>query len=94
MQFAPTESAENAGGRVSAPPSASQQSPDQHDLSQVIRVVIRDQQGLAQEGLAVAAGCMLGHQRCRPPYIGWSDETVKAVREYLKKNYPEFVYPE
>ncbi len=45
------------------------------------------------KGLAVAAGCVLGHQRCRPPYIGWSDETVVAVRKWLKKNYPEFVYP-
>jgi dihydrodipicolinate synthase/N-acetylneuraminate lyase len=45
------------------------------------------------KGLAVAAGCVLGHQRCRAPYIGWSDETVKAVRAWLKKKYPEFVYP-
>ena len=46
------------------------------------------------KGLAVAAGCLLGHQRCRPPYIGWKDETIKALRNWLKKNYPEFVYPE
>lgn len=45
------------------------------------------------KGLAVAAGCLLGHQRCRPPYIGWSDETVKLLREWLKEKYPEFVYP-
>ena len=45
------------------------------------------------KGLAVAAGCLLGHQRCRAPYLGWSDETVKAVRKWLGKNYPEFVYP-
>ena len=44
------------------------------------------------KGLAVAAGCLLGHQRCRPPYIGWSDETVKLLREWLKEKYPEFVY--
>ena len=46
------------------------------------------------KGLSVAAGCLLGHQRCRPPYIGWSDETVEAAREYLHENYPEFLYPE
>jgi len=40
----------------------------------------------------VAAGCLLGHQRCRPPYISWSDETVAAVRIRLEQNYPEFIY--
>ena len=44
------------------------------------------------KGLAVASGCAAGHQRCRKPYIGWSDETVKALRQWLKDNYPEFVY--
>ena len=46
------------------------------------------------KGLSVASGCVLGHQRCRAPYTGWSDETVIAMRDWLKKNYPEFVYPE
>ena len=46
------------------------------------------------KGLSVASGCVLGHQRCRAPYTGWSDETVIAMREWLKENYPEFVYPE
>ena len=45
------------------------------------------------KGLGVAAGCVLGHQRCRAPYIGWSDQTTAAVRKYLEANYPEFVYP-
>lgn len=45
------------------------------------------------KGLAVASGFALGHQRCRPPYIGWKDETVTALRAWLKENYPEFVYP-
>jgi dihydrodipicolinate synthase/N-acetylneuraminate lyase len=45
------------------------------------------------KGLGVAAGCVLGHQRCRAPYIGWSDETIQAVRAYLQEHYPEFVYP-
>jgi len=47
---------------------------------------------VADKGLAVAAGCYLGHQRCRPPYIGWKDETVSRLRTWLKTNHPEFVY--
>ena len=46
------------------------------------------------KGLAVASGCVLGHQRCRPPYIGWSDRTVEELRQWLKDNYPEFIYRE
>ena len=45
------------------------------------------------KGLAIASGCVLGHQRCRAPYYGWSDETIIAMREWLQKHYPEFVYP-
>lgn len=45
------------------------------------------------KGLAVASGCLLGHQRCRAPYTGWSDETVKVVRKWLQKNHPEFLFP-
>jgi dihydrodipicolinate synthase/N-acetylneuraminate lyase len=48
---------------------------------------------VVDKGLAVAAGCVLGHQRCRAPYIGWSDETILAVREWLEQSHPEFVYP-
>ena len=46
------------------------------------------------KGLAVAAGCILGHQRCRPPYIGWKDETIIALRNWLNEQHPEFIYPE
>ena len=48
---------------------------------------------VVDKGLGVAAGCIQGHQRCRPPYIGWSDETVVQVRDFLRKNYPEFLHP-
>lgn len=44
------------------------------------------------KGLGVASGCVAGHQRCRKPYIGWSDQTVSAFGQWLKENYPEFVY--
>jgi len=47
---------------------------------------------VADKGLAVATGCFLGHQRCRAPYIGWTDETIAALRTWLKQNYPEFVF--
>lgn len=45
------------------------------------------------KGLAVAAGCAVGSQRTRAPYIGWSDETVLALRAWLKENYPQFLNP-
>jgi dihydrodipicolinate synthase/N-acetylneuraminate lyase len=44
------------------------------------------------KGLSVASGCLLGHQRCRAPYAGWSDETIKDLRIWMKENYPEFIY--
>lgn len=42
------------------------------------------------KGLAIASGCILGNQRCRLPYIGWSDEAVEKVQDWLQVNYPEF----
>ena len=66
-------------------------------LAEVDRFIEERQEGgidpVADKGLAVAAGCFLGHQRCRPPYIGWSNETVLALREWLKVNFQEFVFP-
>jgi 4-hydroxy-tetrahydrodipicolinate synthase len=46
------------------------------------------------KGLALASGCLQGHQRCRAPYIGWSDETVSKLRAWMKDRYPEFLFPE
>jgi dihydrodipicolinate synthase/N-acetylneuraminate lyase len=45
------------------------------------------------KGLGVASGCLAGSQRTRPPYIGWSEETVLALRDWLKRHYPQLVYP-
>jgi hypothetical protein len=42
------------------------------------------------KGLAVAAGCVTGSARTRAPFIGWSDETVKATRDWLNHHYPQF----
>ncbi|MBI2440853.1 MAG: dihydrodipicolinate synthase family protein [Lentisphaerae bacterium] len=45
------------------------------------------------KGLAKAAGFLAGSQRTRAPYIGWSDATVMAVREWLRAKYPMFLHP-
>jgi dihydrodipicolinate synthase/N-acetylneuraminate lyase len=45
------------------------------------------------KGLGVAACCLAGSQRTRVPYIGWSDETVLALRDWLKRYYPQLMYP-
>ena len=44
------------------------------------------------KGLSVASGCLLGSARTRAPYIGWRDETVRAVREWLLDRYPQFIF--
>jgi hypothetical protein len=44
------------------------------------------------KGLSVAAGCVAGSQRTRAPYIGWSDETVRSMREWLHRHYPQFIF--
>ncbi len=45
------------------------------------------------KGLAKAAGSIVGSQRIRPPYIGWSDATVTAVRRRLHERWPRFLNP-
>ena len=47
---------------------------------------------VGDKGLAVASGCLLGSARCRAPYIGWSDKTIAAVREWLGTHFPEFLF--
>jgi dihydrodipicolinate synthase/N-acetylneuraminate lyase len=46
------------------------------------------------KGLAVASGFLKGHQRCRPPYLSWSDATVRRLRAWLEQNHPDFLYRE
>ena len=48
---------------------------------------------VGDKGLAVASGCIAGHQRCRAPYQGWSDEATETCREWLRERYPEFLHP-
>src|SRR5262249_51736589 len=44
------------------------------------------------KGMSVAGGFAAGSQRTRAPYIGWSDETVRATREWLQRHYPQFIF--
>ncbi len=44
-------------------------------------------------GMAVASGYYTGSQRTRPPYIGWSDETIICLRKWMEDKYPQFLYP-
>ena len=48
---------------------------------------------VCDKGLGIAAGFFAGHQRTRPPYIGWSDEHVAAVAAWLKSAYPDLLAP-
>lgn len=47
---------------------------------------------VGDKGLAVAAGGMAGSQRTRAPYLGWSDETVAAVRQWMRRSFPELLF--
>jgi 4-hydroxy-tetrahydrodipicolinate synthase len=44
------------------------------------------------KGLSVAAGCAVGSARTRAPYIGWSEDTVRAMREWLQQHYPQLIW--
>ncbi len=46
---------------------------------------------VGDKGLGLAAGGIVGHPRTRAPYLGWSEESVLAVRAWLKKDFPEFL---
>jgi len=52
-----------------------------------------DADPVIDKAMAVASGFLKAHQRCRPPYIGWSDKSIAALRDFMQKNYPELVYP-
>lgn len=47
---------------------------------------------VADKGFAVASGFFSGHQRTRPPYIGWSNEGLKKIRSWLKTHYPDLMW--
>lgn len=45
------------------------------------------------KGMAVATGGCAGSQRTRAPYIGWSDDTVLAFRQWMRSHYPQLLHP-
>lgn len=47
---------------------------------------------VCDKGLSIAAGGLLGSPRCRAPYIGWSEQSVQQVRQWLVERYPDFVF--
>jgi dihydrodipicolinate synthase/N-acetylneuraminate lyase len=49
---------------------------------------------VGDKGLAVASGFLVGHQRTRPPYIGWDDAGLAKVRTWLTDHYPELLVTE
>jgi 4-hydroxy-tetrahydrodipicolinate synthase len=49
---------------------------------------------VVDKGLGLAAGGIVGHPRTRAPYIGWSEESVLAVRAWLKEGFPDFLAKE
>ncbi len=36
------------------------------------------------KGLAIASGLFAGHQRCRAPHIGWTDENVAVISKWFQ----------
>jgi dihydrodipicolinate synthase/N-acetylneuraminate lyase len=49
---------------------------------------------VCDKGMSVASGMFTGHQRTRPPYIGWSDEQVLRFRGWLERDYPDLLAPQ
>jgi dihydrodipicolinate synthase/N-acetylneuraminate lyase len=45
------------------------------------------------KALSVGSGFFTGHQRTRPPYIGWTDEELAKVRAWWKQAYPQLMAP-
>ncbi|OIO96871.1 MAG: hypothetical protein AUK03_03310 [Anaerolineae bacterium CG2_30_64_16] len=48
---------------------------------------------VCDKGMSVASSMFTGHQRTRPPYIGWSDEQVRHFRAWLEREYPDLLAP-
>jgi dihydrodipicolinate synthase/N-acetylneuraminate lyase len=49
---------------------------------------------VCDKGMSVASGMFTGHQRTRPPYIGWSDEQVRRFRGWLEREHPGLLAPQ
>ncbi len=44
------------------------------------------------KGFGVLSGFLTGHQRTRPPYIGWPDEAMDTIRERVHNRFPDLMW--
>ncbi len=44
------------------------------------------------KGFGVLSGFLTGHQRTRPPYIGWPDEAMQTMRQQVRERFPDFMW--
>ncbi len=47
---------------------------------------------VVDKGCVVLSGFLTGHQRCRPPYIGWPDEAMRVMQARMREKFPEFMF--
>jgi len=47
---------------------------------------------VADKGRGVLCGFLVGHQRTRPPYLGWPDETMQIMRQRMRDRFPDFMW--
>ena len=48
---------------------------------------------IADKGVALAAGVLVGHPRVRPPFIGWTEAEVEKIRAWMKSWDDTFAVP-
>jgi len=48
---------------------------------------------VADKARGLASGCLIGSPACRKPYLGLDEDQVRQFREWMKKRFPEFMYP-
>lgn len=59
---------------------------------------MHDERGLTSsdpawdKGRGVISGFLAGHQRNRPPYMGWPDEAIAEMRARFRERYPELMF--
>jgi len=47
---------------------------------------------IVDKGFGTLTGFLTGHQRTRPPYIGWPDGALQEIRQRVAERYPEFIW--
>lgn len=51
-----------------------------------------DADPVVDKAMAVASGFLQAHQRCRKPYLGWSDQSIAILRRFIEEVCPELAY--